>query len=179
MFTPLALVDGEAILPLAGARAHLNLGPDETADDALIGELRNEAINVIEYHSRQSLQARQFLWEADAFSVAMRLPMRPVQSVDEISYRDTAGLAVPLDASSWSAAGGFLSPAAGYTWPRIGTGRAAVRITFTAGYLATDFIPPALIAAVKLALSAMYDDRSNPDLMPALRLADKFRRRRV
>lgn len=177
MITPLALIDGEAILPLAGARAHLNLGPDETATDSLIGDLRDEAISLVEQHSRQPLQSRQFLWEADGFASVMRLPMRPIQSVDAISYRDTTGSLSSLVAANWLASGGFLSAAAGYHWPLFAPGRATVRVTFTAGYLSADHIPPLLLSAVKLAISAMYDDRSNPDLGPAMRLADKFRRR--
>lgn len=177
MITPLALIDGEAVLPLAGARAHLDLGPDETATDGLIGDMRDEAINLVEQHSRQSLQSRQFLWEADAFATTMRLPMRPVQSVDAISYRDRNDALSPLSASSWNASSEHLSAAAGYSWPLSASGRAVVRITFTAGYLSADHIPPLLLSAVKLAISAMYDNRSDPDLGPAMRLADKFRRR--
>lgn len=177
MLTALAPVDGDAVLPLADARVHLNLTADEAYHDAAIFSLRNEAISLVEEHSRRSLQARQFLWEIDAFSRDMRPPILPSQSVDAISYRDRDGLDVALTVADWRFAGGFINVAYGLSWPSIGRGRGGVRITFTAGYVLATDIPPLLIVAVKLAMTAMFEDRSNPDLSAALRIANRLRRR--
>lgn len=177
MLTALAPADGDAILPLADARVHLNLTADESFHDAAVVSLRADAINLVEEHSRVSLEARPFKWDVDAFAPSMRLPIRPSQSVDAIAYRDGNGTSVTLVATDWLLAGGFLNPVYGTRWPPIGAGRGAVQITFMAGYLTSSAIPPLLMAAVKIAMTAMFEDRGNPDLGVALKLANKFRRR--
>lgn len=179
MLTPLAPVNGEAILPLADARAHLNLGADEIETDALIADLREQAIDLVERHSGHALQARQFQWTVDRFAAAMRPPVRPLRSVQSIAYSDPSGADAVLAAPSLRVAGDYLSPAVGLSWPAARYLRGGISVTLTAGFLTAADVPPMLIAAVKLALTAMFEDRASPDLEAAKRAAGMFRRRGV
>lgn len=61
------------------------------------------------------------------------------------------------------------------SWPTADGRPDGVRLTLTAGYETAADIPPYLMAAVKLAMSAMFENRTNPDLSAAERAADQFR----
>jgi uncharacterized phiE125 gp8 family phage protein len=174
MLVPLTAADGDTILPLEDARVQLNLTADDTFHDAAVTAARDAAINWVENYTGQSLQERQFLWTTSVFACVMRLPMVPVTAVDEISYYDATGVDVSLDASAWFETTNNVAAAFGTRWP-YAYGHDGIRITFTAGYATADDIPPFLIAAVKLAMAAMFENRSNPDLSAAMRCADMFR----
>lgn len=171
MLTSLAPIDGDTILSLADARVHLNLTADDDHHDAAVEAARDAAVSWTEYYSGHSLQEREFLWEIDHFCSVMRLPIGPVASIEEFDYYDGAGVDQSVDPSDWLLFANTLSAAAGTTWP-YGTG---LRIEFVAGYTLPADIPFHLLAAVKLAMTAFFEDRANPDLSGAMKVADQFR----
>lgn len=175
MLTPLTPADGDTILPLADARVHLNLTADDSFHDTAVLALRDAAINWVENYSGRSLQSRQFEWTADRFTSAMRLPIGPATAVDEISYYDGDGTDTALTSDDWRLGNSVVMAAFGTSWPYAGSAPDAVRIKFTAGYLTADDIPPMLLAAVKLAMTAIFEDRANPNLSGAMMCADQFR----
>jgi len=148
---------GEALLPLAAAKAHLSIEADDTQDDALIESLRDAAIETVEQYCGIRLAPCTGI-EAhfEAFAPKLRLGIGPAFSVSVtgISY-DVQGVTTVLDASAWRiAAGGALVPAAGTCWPYAD----AVMVTFDAGYPAGE-CPPALIIAVKMLVAHFYRNR--------------------
>ncbi len=173
MLTALAPFDGDTILPLADARVHLNLTADDDFHDAAVESARDGAIGWVESYSGRSLQAREFEWSADQFCSVIRLPIGPVSAVDGISYYDSEGTDTALVEGDWVS--GRDRVVASGSWPYANGDPGGVRITFTAGYATAADIPTNLIAAVKLAMTAMFEDRSNPDLTAAMRCADAFR----
>lgn len=175
MLTPLAPADGDAILPLADARTHLNLTASDDYHDDAVTALRDAAISWAEGYAGRSLDSRQFLWRLDRFTSVVRLPIGPVSAVNAISYYASDGADTALVAADWYLGGDKLWAAHGATWPVASGAPGGVRITFTAGYALPADIPPYLLAAVKLAMAAMFEDRSSPDLTAAMRCADQFR----
>jgi uncharacterized phiE125 gp8 family phage protein len=171
MLTAQAPIDGDTILPLADARVHLNLTANDTFHDAAVTGARDAAISWTENYTGQSFQERDFLWETDQFRCEMRLPIGPVTEVTDVEYFDTAGADTALTDADWLLTAGVLSAAIGSTWP-YGSG---VRVTFTAGYAAAVDIPGNLLAAMKLAMTAFFENRSDPDLAGAMRVADQLR----
>ena len=173
MLTALAPFDGDTILPLADARVQLNLTADEDFHDAAVGDARDSAIGWVESYTGKSLQAREFEWAADQFCSVIRLPIGPVSGVDGISYYNSEGTDTALAEGDWVS--GRDRVVASTSWPYANGDPGGVRITFTAGYASAADIPPNLMAAVKLAMTAMFEERSNPDLTGAMRCADAFR----
>jgi uncharacterized phiE125 gp8 family phage protein len=175
MLTSLAPFDGDTILPLDDARVHLNLTAADDHHDAAVRSAREAAISWAESYTGHSFEERQFLWSVDQFKSRMPLPRGPVSAVDEVSYYDSNGDDTALDAEDWYAGNGIVSAAYGTTWPYANGLPGGVRITFTAGYGTPDDIPENLMAAMKLAMTAFFEDRSNPDLAGAMRVADQIR----
>lgn len=174
MLTVLAPANGDLILPLAAARTHLNLTASDTFHDAAVVDLRNAAIGWAEAYTGRSLNNRQFRWSVDYFLHTIRLPRWPVSAVTEIRYYDANGVDTAMALNDWYLGGDRLHPAHGSAWPYANGAPAGVRITFTAGYATAADIPPFLLAAVKLAMTALFENRSSPDLSAAERCANQF-----
>lgn len=176
MLTALEPADGDAILPLADARAHLNLTADDSFHDTAVIALRDAAIDFVEGYSGKALSPRQFEWSADRFTSSIALPVGPISSDGAaISYYDSDGADTALADGSWHFGRGQVVAASGQTWPAANGFPGGVRVTFTAGYATPQEIPPMLLAGVKLAMTAMFEDRSNPDLAGAMRCIDRHR----
>jgi uncharacterized phiE125 gp8 family phage protein len=174
MLTPLAPFDGDTILPLADARVQLNLASDDTYHDPAITSCRDEAISWLEGYAGRSLQEREFLWLTDQFNPIISLPIGPATSAD-ISYYDATGTDLTIDAADYYLGNDKISPAINAAWPYADGRPGGVRITITAGYALADDIPPHLLAAVKLAMTAFFENRVDPDLTGAMQVADQFR----
>jgi uncharacterized phiE125 gp8 family phage protein len=174
MLTPLAPFDGDTILPLADARVQLNLTEDDTFHDASVTAARDAAIGWAEGYTGRSLQERDFLWELEQFTTVLVSPIAPVTSAT-ISYYDSDGTDTEIDAADFILGNNRLISALTTAWPYADGRPGGIRVTLTAGYATADDIPPYLMAAVKLAMSAMFENRANPDLSGAMFAADQFR----
>ncbi|WP_375290403.1 head-tail connector protein [Qipengyuania sp.] len=141
--------DGEAVLSLADAKAHLRVLHAE--EDALIGALRDAAVQYVERASGIVLAPAEFRWEAPGFARADYFPVRPVTELLSVSYTDGAG--DPVDYEGAVVVMERLRPAPGMAWPVAGT----VSIEFVAG---DDMVPPDLQVAVKLMLAHLFENRS-------------------
>ncbi len=149
--TRLTAIDGEAILPLTEAKAHLRVTHSD--EDALIGALRDAAIAHVERVSGVALAEADFRWSTRCFPTRVDLPMRPVTDLGEVTYHDDAG-----EAATYTGArlvSGSVLAAVGESWP-YSNGFASVE--FTAGLASPDDAPD-LIAAVKLMLGHLYANR--------------------
>lgn len=173
MLTALDPFDGDTILPLADARAQLNLTTDDSYHDAAVRAARDAAIDWAEGYTGFSLQERQFYWAIDRLGTTIRLPRSPVTSVDGASYFDLDGTDTALEEAEWYLGNDALIAVSGATWPL--SNGSGLRITFSAGFALPADIPPYIMAAIRLAMTAMFEDRSNPDLSGAIRCADMNR----
>lgn len=146
--TRLAPIDGETILPLAAAKAHLRVLHDD--EDSLIASLRDAACEHVERVSGVALASADYRWEGSSFAQLSSLPLRPVTALVAAQYMDADGAM-----QSYAGArlvGGDVCPAINETWP-VAYGLAS--ITFTAG----DECPHDLLAAVQLLLGHLYVNR--------------------
>lgn len=152
-----APVDGEAVLPLVDAKAHLRVLHDD--EDALIEALRDAAVDWIERYCGISFAPREFVWTGDGFADPIRLPLAPVIDVQAIEYRDAAGTTVALLSGAWRVSKDWLRPAPGTCWPATEHGRGAVTVYFTAGYADVLSEAPGLLSAVRMLLGTLYKFR--------------------
>lgn len=178
------------LFDLAEAKRHVR-AEDHDDDDAVIAALIAPSQDFIERYTGQILTPRDMEMATDGFTSVMEIPRTPITAVTGIAYDDADGLATPLasDAWRWSvSASQWIMPsiASGPQWPSdVGTGPAAVRIAFTAGY-AEGEAPPSLIAAVKLTLGHLFEHRESvgPDGLAELpagvsALCAPYRRRNI
>lgn len=162
--------DYELIMPLDEAKRHMRvIGDDE---DETIIELRNAAIDWVETYAGWALNARQFQQIENRFGPEIRLYMRPVLSVDAINYRGFDGEYLPVANGGWRL--GDNSVVAASTWPSSVDGPGSVAVTYTAGAPNRK-----LVQAAKLAMTAMDEDRANPNFSGAMRMADSVRQQMV
>lgn len=148
---------GESILPLVAAKAHLRVVEDD--DDDLIAALRDSAVDMIERYCSLYLARRTGLvWTGSGFSGRMHLGRGPDVEVTSVAYAGPLG-SVTLAPADWRlGVGGRLLPAFGGAWP--GDCQGTVTVTFAAGYSDVAAQAPSLVAAVKMALTQLYDLRS-------------------
>lgn len=173
MLTPLGPADGEVILPLALLKARVRVL--DTSEDGDIRRMRAQAIDSVERYSGCSLQSRQFQLLDKHFRAGLRLPIGPVSSVDAISYYAADGTDTPLVPEDWFFGAGVLNPAPSTRWPYSSGQDGSVRITFTAGFANAEAEAPMLIAAVEVAVAALFDNREAPDFTASMACADSYR----
>ena len=91
---------------------------------------------------------------------ALRLPLRPAQSVDSIVHVGPAGAEQTLDASSYrlatDALGPFVSLDAAANWPSTADRPDAVRVTATYGFGDAGAVPSPLKTAILLMVGDLY-----------------------
>jgi uncharacterized phiE125 gp8 family phage protein len=121
--------------------------------------LRDAAVDFIEqYCSVRLLQTPGLVWSAEGFpsagSRALALGVRPVQSIEAVSWLDGTGAEITgAPASFRLIPSGDVLPSIGSAWP-YGVG-GSVKITFTAGY-APGAAPKSLLQAVKMFLGHLW-----------------------
>lgn len=149
---------GDAVIPLADAKAHLYVDHDE--DDALISILRDAAIDLTEKYCALRLKSSAgHKWRAERFLYPLRLGIGPVQSIESASYLDRDGNVVAVDVADFRIGlHGELLPALGKSFP--GDVGGGVEIGFTAGF-ESGKIPAGLIAAAKLFMGHLYANRED------------------
>lgn len=156
MLVAVTNLDGDAVLPLAEAKDHLRI-LDNDQDD-VIGLYRTAALSWVERYCGVSLQSRDWTWAIDGFGGVLRPPVSPVTAIGEVTYRDTTGTVVTINAADYRYAGGVLSAAR--LWPATDGSRGGVTVTLTAGFTDAAEQAPELIQAAKLMLGHFFANRS-------------------
>jgi uncharacterized phiE125 gp8 family phage protein len=164
------VADGEAVLPLAAAKAHLRV--DGEWEDDLIAALRDTAVAAVEAYTMRPLSPRSFEWSGEFPAVASGADARivlgqaMVRSVEAVLYLNGAGISTDFSAGDCRVVHGrSVVPAVGKAWPSdVADALAPVSISFTAGYDPADSVPgyrppAALIAAAQLMLGHLYMNR--------------------
>ncbi len=152
---------GETILPLARAKAHLRVFASD--EDALIGILRDAAIEMVERYTNLRLLFASgntdMVATCEGFAARLPVGRGPIGTivVTGIDYVDASGATVALSAGAWRVLpDGFVAPQIGTSWP---TSSGPVSISFRAGYATAAEIPAGLIAAALLFLGHLYSNR--------------------
>jgi uncharacterized phiE125 gp8 family phage protein len=178
----LTLLEAPLMRPvsLEEAKAHLNVLHSD--DDTLIGLYLDAAISNVdgaEGWLSRALVEQSWEYRIDCFpgyhsGWAIDVPLPPMRTLDEIKYLDSQGSEMTLDPSDVEVIPGGMrkwkiTPAFGLSWPATRPGRDAVRIRFTAGYVApvTDGspwelaseIPAPIKAGILLMVGDMYRNR--------------------
>lgn len=179
----LAIVTAPTVNPvtLDAVKAHLRV--DTNDEDALIETLIAAAVDYVS--GRNGFTGRAlvtqtwdyYLAEFPANNAAIVLPLPPVQSVTEITYKDSDGSTQTLATSVYSA-NVASEPAAvvlkqDQAWPATSAAWDAVKIRFVAGYIPTgggsptDYasgVPQAFKAAIFLTVGDLYQNRQGQNL---------------
>lgn len=151
--TRVSALDGDAILTLAECKSHLRV--THSNEDTLITSLRNSAIGHVERVSGVALASGTWRWTMPRIPARIDLPMGPVTAIGDITYTDSNEAAATY--STGRLVYGSVHPALGDSWPVANYGDVAIE--FTAG-LASATDAPELLAAVKLLLTHLYENRS-------------------
>lgn len=179
----------------ATAKIHLSLASAVTAHDTLIASLIIAARKYVEDMLNRSLITTKWELTLDQFpysQIDMRLPRSPIQSIDSISYIDSAGAAQTWDSSNYVLSGyrepARLSLAYSKLWPTVRIQPDAVTIVFTAGYGdAGADVPQPIKQAMLLLIGHWFEHRSDVEaaalkavpmcvesLLNAYRVGDEF-----
>lgn len=167
MWDRLSLVTGPASPPVTLAEAKAHLIVDHSDDDTLITALVDAAAAMIDGPAGIGYAMQPQTWkltldgfpsgQAISWPDAVKIPMRPVVSVDEIRYVDADGNEQTFDLFDTviSSGGALVVPNYGTAWPSTRNQPGAVEMEFTAGA----GVPPMLRAAVLLIVGHLYKNR--------------------
>lgn len=178
----LTLITAPTVQPITLATAKEHLRVDHTDDDDLITALIVAAVSHVD--GRDGVLGRALVsqtWEIrlDEFPCGeltrergIRVPLPPLIEVVSVKYVDSDGVLQTLSSSAYQVvAGGFgqalIVEAYGETWPSTRDEPDAVRVQFTAGYVAPvdsppvagEGVPGAILSAIKLMIGHLYESR--------------------
>jgi len=167
---PLILISAPAVEPVTLAEAKAHLRVDDTAEDTLIASLIVTSRLHVEAVAGLALVTQSWSWYIDAWPPglaghAVRLPLRPVQSIEAVRLYDEAGTAATLDPATYFLDGTAAPPRlirhGAVPWTRPGRVANGIEIAFTAGYgnAAAD-VPAPIRQAVLLLVAHWYEHRS-------------------
>lgn len=172
------------LFELDEAKVHLRVDGGDAGEDALIEAQIRAAMDAVERHCSQVLTEREMEWVADGFPVLpelISLPREPVTGILSIAYASSAdGSEVVLAGGEYrwaDTSADTVRPAFAASWPVAAAETGSVRVRFQAGY-GEGLAPPALVQAVKLMLTWLYECRGGEGGMPegVARLCAPYRR---
>jgi len=156
----------------AALRQHLRLEAGETDADTLLAELIAAATARAEAYTRRRLLTQTVRLTLDGFGIggleATPLPVAPIQSVDQVQYKDNAGAWQTVQAADYRLVDSVepheLWPAFGRTWPVPEREPAVVRIDLVVGYgAAASDVPPDIVQAVRMMVAHLDQNREAAD----------------
>lgn len=162
----LELLTAPASEPVTLAEVKTRLRIDDATDDAGVNRLIAAATKHAESITRRAFVTQKWALTLDAFPCgSITLPLPPLQSVEEISYIDSAGATVVLASTEYlvdkNGIVGMIHRAYQKQWPVTRAQPMAVTIKFTAGYGAAAAVPSDLASALML-LVAHWDQNREP-----------------
>lgn len=169
-----AFLDDAEPLTLAQARLQCRLdaegSPPSHPDDDLLSAFIAVAREQVERFTGRALRYQRLRVALDDFSDVIDLAYSPVLAVESVSYVDSAGATVVMDAADYRldvrTVPARLAPAVGTTWPTPAEVPGAVEIVYTAGYPTggspdPEPVPRSLVHAMRLMLTHWYEHRSD------------------
>ena len=137
------------------------MGNCETVFDSDIELQIYAACDQIEKDTQRQILNATYEHNQDCFGDYVELKMRPITSVQSVTYLDTDGVSQTLDAADWrfDQSRQWILPAAGETFPTTLEDLNAVTVTYTAGYGAdADCIPRLLKQGIMLLVANWFMD---------------------
>jgi uncharacterized phiE125 gp8 family phage protein len=164
---PLVLTSGPAVEPVALAEAKAHLRVDGTAEDTLIASLIVAARLNVEAAAGLALVTQGWSYFLDAWprGSALKLPLRPVQSVVAVRLHDENAVATTLDPVFYLLDGAGAPPRlvrqGALVWPKPGRVANGIEVAFTAGFGdgAAD-VPGPIRQAILMLVAHWYEHRS-------------------
>ena len=155
---------GEEPVSLSEAKAYLRV--DGAEEDALIGALITSARMMVESSCGKALLTQSWMWRADAWPrPTFRLPLGPLQSVEEVALLDADGGRHVIAAENYQVLKGLpgrLLKRRGFVLPARPRAEDAFEISFTAGYGPAGSGVPALLQRAVLMLTAHWYENREP-----------------
>ncbi len=152
-------------ISLADAKAHLRVQHSE--EDALITALVKAVEADFERQTNRALMRGTYLFTTSQFAPdsagLISINKCPLHEVSQIIYFDANGQQQTLGTSVYRvnalAEPWHIELKQGQSWPATDARTDAVQVTFTAGYAAAADVPADYIAAMKLLLGHLYENR--------------------
>lgn len=165
---PLRRTTAPATLPLAVADVRGHVEAIGTVHDEKLEAMLTAIVEQLD--GKDGILGRALVtqeWELmlDTFPCAstIKVPLPPLQSVESITYVDTAGATQTLPTSVYAvdiaSEPGVVSLKYAQVWPATINQRNAVTIAFTCGYGAAEAVPGRLKAAIKLMVGDLFENR--------------------
>jgi uncharacterized phiE125 gp8 family phage protein len=137
-----AYLDDTEPLTLAQARLQCRIdaegSPPSHPDDDLLAAFVAVAREQVERFTGRALRYQRLRVALDEFEDVIDLPYSPVLAIESVSYVDTSGATVSVDAADYRldvrTVPARLAPAVGTTWPDVADTTGAIEIVYTAGY---------------------------------------------
>lgn len=163
----LEMLSGPAGEPVSLAETKVYLRVDHFDEDALIASLITTARLQVEAGLGLALIDQQWMMQADCWPLSgvVEVPLRPLQSVDEIRVLDADGAATIVDSISYAvdatSAPPRIASRTGF-WPRPGARLAGIEIDLTVGFGADAADVPDDLRQALLALVAHWYEHRGP-----------------
>lgn len=167
-------LDDAEPLTLAAARLQCRIdaegSPPSHADDDLLTAFISVAREQVERFTGRALRYQRLQLAVDEWTDVIDLPRSPVLEVESVSYLDSTGATVVMDAADYRldtrTQPARLAPAVGTTWPDVADTPGAIEIVYTAGYPTTgsptpEAVPASLVHAMRLMIAHWYEHRSD------------------
>lgn len=153
----------EQPLTLTQAKGHIRVELAETADDELIrSQVRAATLAAETFTMRQFVTATYELF-LDGFPTVIDIPRPPLQTVNSIKYIDTDGNEQTVSSSVYTvdtaSMVGRIVLAYEQSWPDTRAQIQAVTVNYDAGYGMRTAVPADILAAIKLTLGHLYENR--------------------
>lgn len=152
--------------PVTLAEAKAQARVDHADEDALIAGLIAAATQHLdgwEGTLGRALVTQTWAARYPGFGCVLRLPLRPVQSVTSVVYRDATGAEETLDAGLYrlqaDELGAYVERVAETVWPETAARSDAVTVTFVAGYGDPADVPRPIRQAMLMLIEHWYDNR--------------------
>jgi uncharacterized phiE125 gp8 family phage protein len=165
---PLILTAGPAVEPVTLTEAKAHLRVDGTAEDTLIASLIVTSRLHVEAAAGLALITQSWSWYLDAWPLgrALKLALRPVQSLSAVRLYDDTGAATTLDPATYFLDGHAAPPRlirnGALPWPKPGRIANGIEIAFTAGFGPSAADVPAPIRQAVLLLVAHWHEHRSP-----------------
>lgn len=143
------------VLSLQDAKAHLYV--TQTADDAYITDLIDEAADYAERHMAVALRDQEITAYLSATTSAQRLPVGNVSGIESVAYRNTDNEWTAFTASDYY----FDDASELIEIDEIPNNAVQVRVVYRAGYEYADDIPSGIIRGIKLLIGHWYANRES------------------
>lgn len=155
LLTPSPSTVGEDVFPVSEFAEHVRVGDaDVTEETPELQRALRTAISMLERRlSLLLLPGQQWVWTPKSWTAAS-IPLRPVQSIQDIFIVTAQGVETRWDSQYWQLDGNSILPFGSFP-PVPFKGHA--KVTFTAGF---DHIPANLHQAVLLLAAYLYEHRT-------------------